>query len=151
MNRKLFFLLCVPLLLTGCFREKYGTTHYCFGNKTNKVVHVVSYSHLDSSGKPVDIEHSFGLAPGEEYEIKDTAMGGFPGPFNRRYVRISDGEREVTFVSRPDQADQKTYLYDVESYRLVKSKKYERWYRYDFTDRDFEDGIPVTEETEIDY
>ena len=60
------------------------------------------------------------------------------------YVKISDGEREVTFVSRPDQEGQKTYLYDMDSYQVVKSKKYEIWFRYDFTDADFRDGVPVS-------
>lgn len=77
-------------------------------------------------------------------------MGYFPRPFDTRYVRISDGEREVTFVRYSDRLDQKTYLYEKESYQ-VKSKRYEIWYRYDFTEADFRYGVPVTEKAGTDY
>ena len=78
------------------------------------------------------------LLRGEEYELTYVhARSVLLSPFNySEYVKISDGEREVTFVSRPDQEGQKTYLYDMDSYQVVKSKKYEIWFRYDFTDRD---------------
>ena len=64
--------------------------------------------------------------------------------FRYSTYKISDGEREVTFVSRPDQEGQKTYLYDMDSYQVVKSKKCEIWFRYDFTEADFRDGVPVS-------
>ncbi len=38
----------------------------------------------------------------------------------------------------------KTYLYDMDSYQVVKSKKCEIWFRYDFTEADFRDGVPVS-------
>ncbi len=145
MKPNLLFWLCIPLLFTGCFREKYGCTHYCFGNKTDKVVRVVSYYDLDANGEPRGIEYSFDVIQGGEYEITRSAMGHFPRPFDTRYVRISDGEREVTFVRYSDRLDQKTYLYEKESYQVVKSKRYEIWYRYDFTEADFRYGVPVTE------
>lgn len=143
MNRKLLFLLCVPLLFAGC-ESPAGVAHYRYGNRTDRIIQVEA-PNTDDYGNPCTFE----LAPGEEYELTYMhARSVVLPPFvsSIEYVRISDGEREVTFVSRPEQAGQKTYLYDVESYRLVKSKKYEYWFRYDFTDRDFEDGVPINGE-----
>ncbi len=39
----------------------------------------------------------------------------------------------------------------MDSYQVVKSKKCEIWFRYDFTEADFRDGVPVTEESDTDY
>ena len=148
MKLRLLSLLCVPLLFAGC-ESPAGVAHYCYGNLTDRIIQVEAPGRTDSYGNP----HTFELAPGEEYEL--TYMyprSGIVPPFNySEYVKISDGEREVTFVSRPDQEGQKTYLYDMDSYQVVKSKKYEIWFRYDFTEADFRDGVPVTEESDTDY
>lgn len=141
MKLRLLSLLCVPLLFAGC-ESPAGVAHYRYGNLTDRIIQVEAPGRTDSYGNP----HTFELAPGEEYEL--TYMhprSVILSPFNySEYVKISDGEREVTFVSRPDQEGQKTYLYDMDSYQVVKSKKYEIWFRYDFTDADFRDGVPVS-------
>ncbi len=148
MKLRLLFLLCVPLLFAGC-ESPAGVAHYRYGNLTDRIIQVEAPGRTDSYGNP----HTFELAPGEEYEL--TYMhprSVILSPFNySEYVKISDGEREVTFVSRSDQEGQKTYLYDMDSYQVVKSKKCEIWFRYDFTEADFRDGVPVTEESDTDY
>ena len=148
MKLRLLFLLCVPLLFAGC-ESPDGVAHYRYGNLTDRIIQVEAPGRTDSYGNP----HTFELAPGEEYEL--TYMhprSVILSPFNySEYVKISDGEREVTFVSRSDQEGQKTYLYDMDSYQVVKSKKCEIWFRYDFTEGDFRDGVPVTEESDTDY
>ena len=140
MKLRLLSLLCVPLLFAGC-ESPAGVAHYRYGNLTDRIIQVEAPGRTDSYGNP----HTFELAPGEEYELTYTHPRSIIlSPFNHsEYVKISDGEREVTFVSRPDQEGQKTYLYDMDSYQVVKSKKYEIWFRYDFTDADFRDGVPV--------
>ena len=140
MKLRLLSLLCVPLLFAGC-ESPAGVAHYRYGNLTDRIIQVEAPGRTDSYGNP----HTFELAPGEEYELTYVhARSVLLSPFNySEYVKISDGEREVTFVSRPDQEGQKTYLYDMDSYQVVKSKKYEIWFRYDFTDADFRDGVPV--------
>lgn len=148
MKLRLLSLLCVPLLFAGC-ESPAGVAHYRYGNLTDRIIQVEAPGRTDSYGNP----HTFELAPGEEYEL--TYMhprSVILSPFNySEYVKISDGEREVTFVSRSDQEGQKTYLYDMDSYQVVKSKKCEIWFRYDFTEADFRDGVPVTEESDTDY
>lgn len=148
MKLRLLSLLCVPLLFAGC-ESPAGVAHYRYGNLTDRIIQVEAPGRTDSYGNP----HTFELAPGEEYEL--TYMhprSVILSPFgSSKYVKISDGEREVTFVSRPDQEGQKTYLYDMDSYQVVKSKKCEIWFRYDFTEADFRDGVPVTEESDTDY
>ena len=148
MKLRLLSLLCVPLLFAGC-ESPAGVAHYRYGNLTDRIIQVEAPGRTDSYGNP----HTFELAPGEEYELTYVhARSVLLSPFNySEYVKISDGEREVTFVSRPDQEGQKTYLYDMDSYQVVKSKKYEIWFRYDFTEADFRDGVPVTEESDTDY
>ena len=141
MKLRLLSLLCVPLLFAGC-ESPAGVAHYRYGNLTDRIIQVEAPGRTDSYGNP----HTFELAPGEEYEL--TYMhprSVILSPFNySEYVKISDGEREVTFVSRSDQEGQKTYLYDMDSYQVVKSKKCEIWFRYDFTEADFRDGVPVS-------
>jgi len=141
MKLRLLSLLCVPLLFAGC-ESPAGVAHYRYGNLTDRIIQVEAPGRTDSYGNP----HTFELAPGEEYELTYTHPRSIIlSPFNHsEYVKISDGEREVTFVSRPDQEGQKTYLYDMDSYQVVKSKKCEIWFRYDFTEADFRDGVPVS-------
>ena len=147
MKLRLLSLLCVPLLFAGC-ESPDGVAHYRYGNLTDRIIQVEAPD-ADDYWKPCTFE----LAPGEEYELTYTHPRSIIlSPFNHsEYVKISDGEREVTFVSRPDQEGQKTYLYDMDSYQVVKSKKCEIWFRYDFTEADFRDGVPVTEESDTDY
>ena len=139
MKLRLLSLLCVPLLFAGC-ESPAGVAHYRYGNLTDRIIQVEAPDADDYWNLC-----TFELAPVEEYELTYVhARSVLLSPFNySEYVKISDGEREVTFVSRPDQEGQKTYLYDMDSYQVVKSKKYEIWFRYDFTDADFRDGVPV--------
>ena len=103
MKLRLLSLLCVPLLFAGC-ESPAGVAHYRYGNLTDRIIQVEAPGRTDSYGNP----HTFELAPGEEYEL--TYMhprSVILSPFNySEYVKISDGEREVTFVSRPDQEGQ---------------------------------------------
>ena len=147
MKLRLLSLLCVPLLFAGC-ESPAGVAHYRYGNLTDRIIQVEAPDADDYWNLC-----TFELAPGEEYELTYTHPRSIIlSPFNHsEYVKISDGEREVTFVSRPDQEGQKTYLYDMDSYQVVKSKKCEIWFRYDFTEADFRDGVPVTEESDTDY
>ena len=147
MKLRLLFLLCVPLLFAGC-ESPAGVAHYRYGNLTDRIIQVEAPDADDYWNLC-----TFELAPGEEYELTYVhARSVLLSPFNySEYVKISDGEREVTFVSRSDQEGQKTYLYDMDSYQVVKSKKCEIWFRYDFTEADFRDGVPVTEESDTDY
>jgi len=127
-------------LFAGC-ESPDGVAHYRYGNLTDRIIQVEAPD-ADDYWNPCTFE----LAPGEEYELTYTHPRSIIlSPFNHsEYVKISDGEREVTFVSRPDQEGQKTYLYDMDSYQVVKSKKCEIWFRYDFTEADFRDGVPVS-------
>ena len=147
MKLRLLSLLCVPLLFAGC-ESPAGVAHYRYGNLTDRIIQVEAPDADDYWNLC-----TFELAPGEEYELTYVhARSVLLSPFNySEYVKISDGEREVTFVSRSDQEGQKTYLYDMDSYQVVKSKKCEIWFRYDFTEADFRDGVPVTEESDTDY
>ena len=139
MKLRLLSLLCVPLLFAGC-ESPDGVAHYRYGNLTDRIIQVEAPD-ADDYWNPCTFE----LAPGEEYELTYTHPRSIIlSPFNHsEYVKISDGEREVTFVSRPDQEGQKTYLYDMDSYQVVKSKKCEIWFRYDFTEADFRDGVQM--------
>ena len=124
MKLRLLSLLCVPLLFAGC-ESPAGVAHYRYGNLTDRIIQVEAPD-ADDYWNPCTFE----LAPGEEYELTYVhARSVILSPFgSSKYVKISDGEREVTFVSRPDQEGQKTYLYDMDSYQVVKSKKYEIWF-----------------------
>ena len=149
MKLRLLSLLCVPLLFTGC--NGVYTYHYVYHNGTDKPIEVMAY--YDNAQGLVEIQYRFSLVPGGEYTITGS---GIPGrdpfvPFGgASYVQLSNDEQAVVFATAGDVDGVRYNIFRLDCYE-ERSRMHTVWLTYTFTEADFRDGVPVTEESDTDY
>ena len=151
MQIKILFCFCLVLLFTGC-HEMY-TVHYVYRNGTDKSLEVVAYDITDNAqGSAVEIQYRFSLVPDGEYSITVHVPGNsnfFPF-WTVDYVQLSNDEQAVVFAKAGDIDGVKYSIFRPDCYK-ERSRKRTLWRTYIFTEADFRDGVPVTEESDTDY
>ena len=151
MKIKILFCFCLALLFTGC-HEMY-TVHYASRNGTDKSLEVVAYDITDNAqGSAVEIQQRFSLVPDGEYSITVHVPGNsnfFPF-WTVDYVQLSNDEQAVVFAKAGDIDGVKYSIFRPDCYK-ERSRKRTLWRTYIFTEADFRDGVPVTEESDTDY
>ena len=72
-------------------------------------------------------------------------------PFERtRYVQLSNDEQAVVFATAGDVNGVRYNIFRLDCYE-ERSRMHTVWLTYTFTEADFRDGVPVTEESDTDY
>src|SRR5699024_8821932 len=144
MSRQLLFLLCVPLLFAGC--HKVYTYHYVYRNGTDKSIDVVAYDVMGSGG--AEVRYRFSIVPYGAYTITRRDIPGNDSffPFwGVDYIRLSNGEQTVVFAQNDSFEEELPYcIFRPDGY-AERSRNHTIWRTYTFTDRDFEDGVPIND------
>ena len=149
MKLRLLSLLCVPLLFTGC--NGVYTYHYVYHNGTDKPIEVMAY-YVSDNQDAVEMQCHFVLVPDGEYTITVHVPGNsnfFPF-WTVDYVQLSNDEQAVVFAKAGDIDGVKYSIFRPDCYK-ERSRKRTLWRTYIFTEADFRDGVPVTEESDTDY
>ena len=146
---RLLSLLCVPLLFTGC--NGVYTYHYVYHNGTDKPIEVMAY-YVSDNQDAVEMQCHFVLVPDGEYTITGSGVPRDPFfPFERaRYVQLSNDEQAVVFATAGDVNGVRYNIFRLDCYE-ERSRMHTVWLTYTFTEADFRDGVPVTEESDTDY
>ncbi|HIW97436.1 MAG TPA: hypothetical protein H9866_02980 [Candidatus Tidjanibacter gallistercoris] len=142
--KKIFSFLLLPvaaLLVTGCLREI--TYNYVYRNDTNRTIEVTGYYERNNA---VEMDCYFSVAPKETCTLSGTGFANhFYFPFqgcNR--IKLSDGERTVLLMKTDKPSYEWHCLFRMDCY-AKSSRNHTIWRTYTFTDRDFEDGVPIND------
>lgn len=133
---------CLALVsLVGCnTSHRICIVEFTYINNTTSEITITRWINPKEDTQPDKIV----ILPGEEYIHRNGFPGSFVFPFfeNRIYQLAADnGERFVISFRRGE--TKITGLFDTANYELVYDRKWERHYRFVFTDDYFKDGEPM--------
>lgn len=149
---KKILISAIAMTFTSCgetLSEYVHVAYYVYVNKSSLDITVDSYYIADGEfhQKP---ESTFIIPVGNSHTLRFDSDAGLPIPFSwifnplpSDYVIVSNGEKQ--FVNTRSVTSGNDKLYRVDSYEIIEESKKNRnrVCQYVFTDKDFENAVPI--------